>query len=104
MKRVFLLLFILVFLVGCGNSNTQKRSYHHCPYCDALIDHEPDPEYLFSWLEKKGYVVIRDDDVREFAWSFFVDDPDQFSDFMNDYAEEYLTNQGWKLIPPEGTK
>ncbi len=103
MKRVLLLLFLLIFLVGCGNSNTQNRVYYRCPYCDEPIDHEPDPEYLFSWLEREGYVVISDDEVSEFAWSFFVDDPEMMSDFMGDYAEDYLRDQGWTLTPPRGT-
>lgn len=100
MKRIVILLFLLVFLVGCGHADSQKRVYYHCPYCDEPIDHEPDPEYLFSWLEREGYTVIYEDDLQEFAWSFFIDNPDQFSDFMNDYAEDYLRDQGWAITPP----
>lgn len=79
-----------------------KKERYHCPICDAQIKYEAEPEDIRSWIEKQGYALIREGELTEYVWEYLQDDDGLFEDLMSDYAEDYLIDNGWTLIPPEG--
>lgn len=100
MKKALIICLILI-LTSCSSS-TNRRKY--CPICDAPCEYEIDEYDVADWLRRNGFVVLEEYDITEFAWRFFVDDPEQMSDFMSDYAIDFLTDEGWTLIPQKGYK
>jgi len=80
-----------------------KKEIYYCPVCDARIEYEADPEFLEDWLNEKGYDLVYREFLTDYINDFIYDNPDWVSDFLADNAADYLTDNGWTLIPPEGT-
>lgn len=107
---IFLWVFVSAFIVLLfvvpivSHFSKPKREHYYCPVCDAQIEYEAEPEYLESWLNKKGYDLVYKDDAEEYVNNFLSDNPDWIDDILYDNAADYLEDNGWTLIPPEGKK
>lgn len=112
-KRVLFLFILVCILTGCS-SIPERKQQEYCPVCDSPVEYEPDYDYAIRWLEKNEFTVIGKSEVHEFVWDYLINNYDDLIDFLNDsgwmediledYAEDYLIDQGWSLTPPEEKK
>lgn len=100
MKRILLFVLVCLLLSGCGKAQ-EGRGVEHCPICDARVDYAADNDQIAEWLMRQGYSVFPTEDSWEYVNKFITENREYFTDIMDAYAEEYLRDEGWTLIPPK---